>query len=50
MRYINRHYLSIIYLSVRGSVLRAEEVMHVSGVMADVLFYAASDYLHIFLT
>ena len=22
----------------------------VSGVMADVLFYAASDYLHIFLT
>ena len=23
---------------------------HVSGVMADVLFYAASDYLHIFLT
>ena len=25
-------------------------IMSVSGVMADVLFYAASDYLHIFLT
>jgi len=25
-------------------------VIGVSGVMADVLFYAASDYLHIFLT
>ena len=32
-----------------GDIMVVADVV-VSGVMADVLFYAASDYLHIFLT